>query len=81
MRQGGANEMERAEMDHRKAAELRRELNQLVSGWSRRSGQPHGSVHNDLRRQCGGPEVSGATVAQLESRVALVRRWFVGKKN
>lgn len=71
---------ERAELDHRKAAGLRKELSQLVSGWSRRSGQPHGSVHSELRRRCGGPEVPLATVDELEARVALLRRWFVGQK-
>ncbi len=76
----GSADAVREEMDHRKAAELRRELNQLVAGWARRSGQPHGTVHVELRRQCGGPEVPLATVEQLEARVALVRRWFVGKR-
>ncbi len=73
-------ERERAEMDHRRAAELRKELQQLVSAWSRRSGQPHGSVHTELRRRCGGPEVPLATVEQLGARVATVRGWFVGKR-
>lgn len=73
-------ERERAEMDHRRAAELRKELQQLVSAWSRRSGQPHGSVHTELRRRCGGPEVPLATVEQLDARVATVRGWFVGKR-
>ncbi|PFG36073.1 superfamily II DNA or RNA helicase [Flavimobilis soli] len=76
----GGSDAAREEMDHRRAAELRRELNQLVAGWARRSGQPHGTVHVELRRQCGGPEVPLATVEQLEKRVALVRRWFVGKR-
>ncbi|MBD8078027.1 DEAD/DEAH box helicase [Cellulosimicrobium arenosum] len=71
---------ERSELEHRRAAELRKELQQLVSAWARRSGQPHGSVHNELRRRCGGPEVPLATVEQLDSRVALVRGWFVGKR-
>jgi superfamily II DNA or RNA helicase len=69
-----------AEMDHRKVAELRKELNSLVSAWARRSGQPHGSVHTELRRRSGGPEVALASVDQLEQRVALVRGWFVGKR-
>nr|WP_229828436.1 DEAD/DEAH box helicase [Flavimobilis marinus] len=75
-----APEVDRAEMDHRRAAELRKELSQLVSAWARRSKQPHGSVHNELRRRSGGPEVPLATVAQLEKRVGIVRDWFVGKK-
>ncbi|MDC7122124.1 DEAD/DEAH box helicase [Cellulomonas fimi] len=68
------------EMDHRKQAELRKELAQLVGAWSRRSGQPHGAVHAELRRRCGGPEVALADPAQLTARVAMLRGWFVGKK-
>ncbi|ASR54136.1 DEAD/DEAH box helicase [Cellulomonas sp. PSBB021] len=67
-------------MDHRRQAELRKELAQLVGGWARRSGQPHGSVHAELRRRCGGPEVALADPAQLEARIAMVRGWFVGKR-
>jgi superfamily II DNA or RNA helicase len=71
---------DRAEMDHRKQAELRKELAQLVGAWARRSGQPHGAVHTELRRRCGGPEVALADPAQLEARVAMLRKWFVGKR-
>jgi superfamily II DNA or RNA helicase len=71
---------DRAEMDHRKQAELRKELAQLVGAWARRSGQPHGAVHTELRRRCGGPEVALADPAQLEARVAMLRGWFVGKR-
>ncbi|GEA83196.1 DEAD/DEAH box helicase [Cellulomonas gelida] len=67
-------------MDHRRQAELRKELAQLVGAWSRRSGQPHGAVHTELRRRCGGPEVALADPGQLESRVAMLRSWFVGKR-
>ncbi|MFI2752875.1 DEAD/DEAH box helicase [Cellulomonas sp. P22] len=71
---------ELAEMDHRKQAELRKELAQLVGAWARRSGQPHGSVHTELRRRCGGPEVALADPAQLAARLELLRGWFVGKR-
>ncbi len=71
---------ERAEMDHRRQAELRKELSQLVGAWARRSGQPHGAVHAELRRRCGGPEVPLADPDQLTARVAMVRGWFVGKR-
>ncbi|WP_030151548.1 DEAD/DEAH box helicase [Oerskovia turbata] len=73
-------EVDRSELDHRRAAELRKELSQLVGAWARRSGQPHGTVHTELRRRCGGPEVPLATVDQLDARVAVLRGWFVGKK-
>jgi hypothetical protein len=71
---------ERSELEHRRAADLRKELSQLVSAWARRTGQPHGSVHNELRRRSGGPEVPLASIDQLTARVELVRGWFVGKK-
>ncbi|MGV8967282.1 MAG: DEAD/DEAH box helicase [Cellulomonas sp.] len=70
----------RAEADHRRLTELRKELSALVSAWARRSGQPHGSVHTELRRRGGGPEVALASVTQLEERVSMVRGWFVGKR-
>lgn len=44
---------ERSQMDHRAIAELRRELNKLVNAWARKTGQPHGTVHNELRRRSG----------------------------
>ncbi|WP_255623884.1 DEAD/DEAH box helicase [Cellulomonas chengniuliangii] len=69
-----------AEMDHRRQAELRKELAQLVGAWARRSGQPHGTVHTELRRRCGGPEVALADPAQLAARIDLLRNWFVGKR-
>ena len=67
-------------IDHRRVAELRKELNALVGAWARRSGQPHGTVHTELRRRCGGPEVALATADQLEARAALLRDWFVGRR-
>ncbi|WP_423462069.1 DEAD/DEAH box helicase [Promicromonospora sp. MS192] len=73
-------ENERSEQEHRRAAELRKELSKLVSAWAKRSGQPHGVIHTELRRKCGGPEVPLATADQLDARVAQVRRWFVGQK-
>ncbi|WP_425954652.1 DEAD/DEAH box helicase [Xylanimonas sp. McL0601] len=78
---GGATEREltaeEAEQEHRRAAALRKELSKLVSAWARKSGRPHGSVHTELRRRCGGPEVPLATSAQLDARIAMVRAWFV----
>ncbi|MCL3860381.1 DEAD/DEAH box helicase [Actinotalea sp. K2] len=67
-------------VDHRRLAELRKELNALVGAWARRSGQPHGSVHTELRRRCGGPEVALASAEELGARTALVRDWFVGRR-
>ena len=67
-------------VDHRRLTELRKELNALVAAWARRSGQPHGTVHTELRRRSGGPEVALASTEQLEARTALVRGWFTGRR-
>lgn len=52
---------------------LRRELNALVAAHHHRTGQPHGKIHAELRRRCGGPPSAQATVAQLEERIAAAR--------
>ncbi|MGB4137259.1 MAG: DEAD/DEAH box helicase [Microbacterium sp.] len=59
---------------HRTLREQRQLLNSLVGVYARQSGEPHGSVHAELRRLCGGPAVAQATVAQLQSRIELLRR-------
>ena len=66
-------------VDHRELARLRKELNQLVGAWARRSSTPHGVVHTRLRQRSGGPEVPLATADQLKVRIAAVRDWFVGR--
>ncbi|GAA4718086.1 DEAD/DEAH box helicase [Isoptericola chiayiensis] len=76
----GEAALEQSEQEHRRAAALRKELSKLVSAWARKSGTPHGKVHTELRRRCGGPEVPLATADQLDARVAMVRGWFVGKR-
>ena len=59
---------------HRTLKEQRQLLNSLVGLYARQSGEPHGSVHAELRRLCGGPAVAQATVAQLQARIDLLRR-------
>ena len=66
--------------DHRRLKELRKKLSQNVSAWSARTGTPHGVIHNDLRRECGGPAVAQATEEQIEARIAKMQNWFVGRK-
>ncbi len=58
-----------------KLVELRRELNSLVAMHHHRTGKPHGVIHGELRRQCGGPPTAIATAEQLEERIAALRRW------
>ncbi|WP_245677135.1 DEAD/DEAH box helicase [Nocardia acidivorans] len=54
--------------------ELRRELNSLVAMHHHRTGKPHGVIHGDLRRECGGPPTALATADQLTERIAVLRR-------
>jgi superfamily II DNA or RNA helicase len=56
-------------------AALRKELNGLVGAWSHRTGQPHGVIHAELRRACGGPPIPQATADQIRARIAMIRRW------
>jgi hypothetical protein len=54
---------------------LRKELNGLVGAWSHRTGQPHGVIHNELRRQCGGPPLPQASASEITSRIDRIRQW------
>ncbi len=56
-------------------AALRRELNGLVAAWHHRTGQPHGAIHAELRRSCGGPALAQATSTQIRDRIDAIRRW------
>lgn len=58
---------------HRTLTQQRQLLNSLVGLYARQSGDPHGLVHAELRRLCGGPAVSHATVVQLQARIELLR--------
>lgn len=59
---------------HRTLGEQRKLLNSLVGMYARVSGEPHGSIHTELRRVCGGPAVAQASVTQLQHRIDLLRR-------
>jgi hypothetical protein len=52
---------------------LRRQLNGLVAAHHHRTGLPHGKIHAELRRLCGGPPSAQATIEQLEERIAAIR--------
>ncbi len=59
---------------HGQLRELRRELNTLVSIAHHRTGKPHGWIHSELRRRCGGPPIAAATRDQLLARIDAVRQ-------
>jgi hypothetical protein len=62
-------------VSHRELMELRRQLNSLVGAYVHQSGKPHGAVHTELRRTCGGPPSAEATPGQIRQRIAKVREW------
>ena len=53
---------------------LRKELNALVAARHRYTGQPHGAIHAELRRGCGGPPLAQATASQIRARIEMLRR-------
>ncbi|MEA4945597.1 MAG: DEAD/DEAH box helicase [Propionicimonas sp.] len=61
---------------HRALETRRKELNSLVSQLARVRGIPHSHVHAGLRREAGGPPLAQATTEQIETRIALARRWL-----
>jgi superfamily II DNA or RNA helicase len=54
---------------------LRKQLNTLVAAEHHRTGRPHGQVHAELRRLCGGPPSAQATIEQLQARIATIQSW------
>jgi superfamily II DNA or RNA helicase len=52
---------------------LRRQLNALVAAHHHRTNLPHGKIHAELRRLCGGPPSAQASTEQLEERIATMR--------
>ena len=58
-------------------ASLRKELNGLVGAWSHRTGQPHGVIHAELRKSCGGPPLAQATADQIRARIQKIRDWAI----
>ena len=59
---------------HGQLRDLRRELNTLVSATHHRTGKPHGWIHSELRRRCGGPPIAAATRDQLQARIGALRQ-------
>jgi hypothetical protein len=60
---------------HQRLSELRRELNTLVALVHHRTSKPHGVIHGELRRSCGGPPTAMASADQLQERIAALRSW------
>ncbi len=60
---------------HKELLELRKQLNTMVSAYTHQSGKPHGVIHNELRRACGGPPSAEATAGQIRERIKKVQEW------
>ena len=54
---------------------LRKELNTVVSIAAQSSGRPHGAIHTEVRKACGGPPTALCSAAQLRERINYLRRW------
>lgn len=65
---------ERPDSLHRTLGEQRKLLNSLVGMYAKVSGDAHGTIHNELRRVCGGPQVASASVSQLQARIDVLRQ-------
>ena len=68
-------------VDHRQLKEMRNKLAKNVAAWSIRSGKPHGVIHNELRKSCGGPAVAQASAEQIQARLDKLADWFVGRSS
>ncbi|MDF2255271.1 DEAD/DEAH box helicase [Streptantibioticus ferralitis] len=62
-------------VSHKELLELRKRLNTMVSAYNHQSGKPHGVIHNELRRACGGPPSAEATAGQIQERIKKVQEW------
>ena len=65
---------------HERLAGLRRELNGLVAAWHHRSGSPHGAIHAELQRSCGGPPSAVASADELTARIDKIREWAARRR-
>ena len=55
--------------------QLRSELNARVSIVAGKTGRPHGAIHTEVRKACGGPPTALCSAEQLRERIAYLRDW------
>lgn len=61
---------------YERIAAARSELNRLVAIHAASTGEAHARIHSVLRRTCGGPPVAKASLAEIQERIATIRRWM-----
>lgn len=54
---------------------LRKELNTRVSIVAGKTGRPHGAIHTEARKACGGPPTALCNAEQLQQRIDYLRDW------
>ncbi len=54
---------------------LRKELNTVVSIVAGKRKRPHGAIHTEARKACGGPPTALCSAEQLRDRIAYLRDW------
>nr|WP_246875084.1 DEAD/DEAH box helicase [Corynebacterium sp. Marseille-P3884] len=54
---------------------LRQELNTRVSIMASRTGRPHGAIHTEVRKACGGPPTALCSADQLRERIRYLQQW------
>jgi len=54
---------------------LRKELNARVAIAAGKTGRPHGAIHTEVRKACGGPPTALCNAEQLRKRIAFLRDW------
>ena len=54
---------------------LRKMLNTVVSIQAQKTGRPHGAIHTEARKACGGPPTALCNAEQLQARIDYLRAW------
>lgn len=54
---------------------LRQELNARVAIMASRTGRPHGAIHTEARKACGGPPTALCSAEQLRERIRYLTQW------
>ena len=55
--------------------QLRKELNARVAIMASRTGRPHGAIHTEVRKACGGPPTALCSADQLRERIKYLTQW------
>ncbi|MGH8792044.1 MAG: DEAD/DEAH box helicase [Stackebrandtia sp.] len=71
---GSASERSRPMSAAERRIALRKQLNALVAAHHHATNLPHGKIHAELRRRCGGPPSAQATIEQLEQRIEEMQK-------